>query len=256
MLLAVPFGLAIGLALGMVGGGGAVLAVPVLVYVLGQDVHSATTASLAIVACAAVAGALVQARTGQVCWAQAGAFAVPALAGIAVGTAGNRATGGSVLLLLFVPVMLVAAWAMWRKAGERVSAGAAIAARCPAVRAPRSATAGLGVGLLTGFFGVGGGFLVVPILATALALPLRAAIGTSLAIVSTVSVAALTGHLLAGGHLPIGVTVALSAACAAGALAGAHAGPRISQRVLGRGFALLVGAVAGYLLVAATFLSG
>ena len=116
MLLALPFGIAIGLAVGMLGGGGSVLAVPLLVYVLGEDVQSATTASLVVVTVAALAGGLGQARGGQVCWRHALAFTLAAVPGLLAGTAAAEALSGDAVLGGFVVVMLVAAWATWRKA--------------------------------------------------------------------------------------------------------------------------------------------
>ena len=120
MLLALPFGIAIGLAFGMLGGGGSVLAVPLLVYVLGEDVQSATTASLVVVTVAALAGGLGQARGGQVCWRHALAFTLAAVPGLLAGTAAAEALSGDAVLGGFAVVMLAAAWATWRKA----SAGA------------------------------------------------------------------------------------------------------------------------------------
>jgi hypothetical protein len=255
LLAAIPLGLAIGLAFGMAGGGGSVLAVPVLVYVLGEDVHSATTASLVIVAAAALAGGAGHVRGGRVCWRHVAVFAGPALGGIVLGTAANRAVGGTLLLALFAPVMLAGAWATWRKAGEpgeeRGREGG-----CPALRVRRDLLAGGAVGLLTGFVGVGGGFVVVPTLALALGFPVRSAIGTSLVIVSTVSLFGLGAHLASGSSFDLGVTAAMTAACAAGALAGAHLSVQVPRRLLGRGFATLVAAVAAYLLAAALFLGG
>lgn len=247
-LLAVPLGLAIGLALGMLGGGGSVLAVPVLVHVLDQDVHAATTASLVVVAAAALAGGASQARGGQVCWSHAAVFAPAAVAGAAAGTAANTAASAGTLIAGFALLMLGAAWFTWRSArGVRpgVREGA-----CPPLRPGRVALAGVVVGALTGFFGVGGGFLVVPLLALAMRFPLRRAIGTSLVIVGFVSVVAALAHFLAGNEVDWGVTVALAAACAAGAVAGGLVAPRVPQRVLGQAFAVLLVAVAGYLLVA------
>lgn len=257
-LIAAVLGLGIGVALGMLGGGGAVLAVPVLVYVIGQDVHSATTASLLVVAAAAMAGAFGHRRTGRVCWRHALAFSLTAVAGVLAGTALNTAVDGDLLLLLFAPVMVAAAWATWRKAGAEDAHARGDGARpvCPPLVLRRDAAIGLGVGLLTGFFGVGGGFVVVPALAIALGFPLRSAIGTSLVIVSAVSLLGLAVHLAAGNTLDAGVTVAMTAATAAGALVGARLSPQVPHEVLGRAFAGLVVLVAGYLVVAAAFLGG
>jgi uncharacterized membrane protein YfcA len=259
VLLAVPFGLAIGLAVGTLGGGGSVLAVPVLVYVLGQTVPAATTASLVVVAAGAVAGGLSHARAGRVCWRHAGSFTAAAIPGIALGTLAAEAVGGPLLLAGFAAVMLAAAHATWHKAadGEPEPDGPwERSATCPPLRLPRDLMAGAAVGLVTGFFGVGGGFLIVPTLAIALAFTMRTAVGTSLTIITATSLLGLGAHLLAGRSVDVEVTAALTAACVAGAVAGATVAGRIPQRALGRGFALLVVAVAGYLLLSVTIAGG
>lgn len=256
VVAAIPLGLAIGLAFGGLGGGGSVLAIPVLVYVLGESVHSATTASLAVVAAAALAGGLEHARGGRVCWHHVSAFGGPAVAGIVIGTLANQQVGGSLLLLLFVPVMLGGAWATWRRAAGQDDGAGSGSPRCPDVCKRRDALAGMAVGLLTGFFGVGGGFVVVPMLVIALGFTMRSAVGTSLAIVSSVSLVALAAHLAAGNSLDPGVTAAMAAACATGAVAGGHLAARASHEALARGFAVLVTGVAAYLLVATAFLGG
>jgi len=258
VLLAVPFGLAIGVAVGMLGGGGSVLAVPVLVYVLGQSVSEATTASLVVVAAGALAGGLGHARAGRVCWRHAGSFTLAAVPGLIAGTLAGESVSGAALLAAFALIMLAAAVATWRKAddadpadGTWESGGA-----CPPLRLPRDLVAGVLVGFLTGFFGVGGGFLIVPTLAIALAFTMRTAVGTSLAIITATSLVGLGVHLLAGRSLDIGVTTAMTAACVVGALAGAGLATHVAQRTLGRAFALLVCSVAAYLLVSVTFLGG
>ena len=250
MALAIPFGLAIGLTAGMLGGGGAVLAIPVLVYVLGQDVHAATTASLVVVAAASVAGGLGQMRERRVCWQHTRAFAPPALIGVGLGTLANQAVGGDLLLVLFAPFMFVAAWATWRRARGGPEPERDPARACPPVNTVRDASLGLGVGLLTGFFGVGGGFVVVPALAIALGMPLRLAIGTSLVVVTLVSVAGLGAHLVAGNEFDLAPTLTLAVSCAVGALAGPALAARVPQHALGSAFAALLAAVGLYLLVA------
>lgn len=255
--IALAFGLGIGLTLGMFGGGGSVLAVPVLVYVLGQSVHDATTASLVVVTAGALAGGLGHAREGRVCWRHATAFTAAALPGVVIGTALGDAVSGSALIAAFAVVMLAAAFATWRRAGaEDCDADGQAQAGCPPVRLGRDLIAGLLIGAMTGFFGVGGGFLVVPTLAIALSLSMRLAVGTSLAIITATSVMGLTAHLVAGRGLDVGVTAAMTVACVAGALGGARLGGRVPQRQLGHGFSALVVAVAAYLLVSAVFLGG
>ena len=113
--VAIPFGLGIGLSLGMLGGGGSVLAVPVLGYILGESVHQATTASLVVVTAGAVIGGLSHARDGRVCWRHAIAFIAAALPGVVAGTALGQALSGRALLAAFAVIMLAAAAATWRK---------------------------------------------------------------------------------------------------------------------------------------------
>ena len=252
--VAIPFGLAIGISVGMLGGGGSVLAVPVLVYVLGQSVRDATTASLVVVAAGAVAGGIGHLRAGRVCWLHAIAFTAAALPGIITGTIVGNLTDGSVLIASFAVVMLLAAAATWRRAST--GEGTQPQEMCPPLRLARDVVAGALVGAMTGFFGVGGGFLIVPTLAVFLALSMRLAIGTSLVIITATSSIGLGAHLLAGRSLDTAVTVTMTAACAAGALAGARLVGRVPQRQLTLAFAGLVTAVAIYLLASAAFLGG
>lgn len=258
VLLAIPFGLAIGLAVGTLGGGGSVLAVPILVYLLDQTVPEATTASLLVVAAGAIAGGLGHARAGRVCWRHAGSFTVAAVPGVALGTLAAEAVSGTLLLAAFALVMLVAAHATWRRveADQLGSGGKWGGGTCPPLRLPRDLIAGVAVGIVTGFFGVGGGFLIVPTLSIALAFTMRTAVGTSLAIISGTSLLGLAAHLLAGRDLDVGITTTMTVACVVGAVTGASLGERVPERVLGRGFALLVVVVAAYLLISLAFLGG
>lgn len=256
ILEAIPFGLAIGLAVGALGGGGSVLAVPVLVYVLGQDVHEATTASLLVVIAGAAAGSLAHHRVGRVCWRHAATFSAAAVPGVVAGTAAGDALSDSVLVAAFAGVMLVAAAGTWRRAARETDLPGRSVGACPPLHAWRDIAAGVGIGFATGFFGVGGGFLIVPTLAVALAFSLRLAVATSLAIITITSALGIAAHLAAGRAVDVRVTLAMAAACAAGAYAGGRLAPRIPQRTLGRAFAALVVAVAGYLVVSAAFLGG
>jgi uncharacterized membrane protein YfcA len=259
VLLAIPFGLAIGLAVGTLGGGGSVLAVPVLVYVLDQPVAEATTASLVVVAAGAAAGALSHALAGRVCWRHAASFTVAAVPGIAIGTLAAEAVSGPLLLVGFAIVMVAAAHATWRKAedGEsRSDHSRERAGTCPPLRLPRDLVAGGAVGFVTGFFGVGGGFLVVPMLSIALAFTMRRAVGTAMVIITATSLVGLAAHLIAGRSMDVDVTAALTVACVAGAVAGAALASRVPQRALGRSFAVLVLGVAAWLLTSVALLGG
>jgi uncharacterized membrane protein YfcA len=254
-LIAIPFGLVIGLSVGMLGAGGSVLAVPVLVYVIGQPVSEATTTSLAVVTAAALAGAAMHHGEGRVCWRHAAALTAAAVPGIFAGTAAGGAVDPDLLLGAFAGVMVVAAFALWRKTGEH--GGAAERGRlCPPLQVARDVGAGVAIGFLTGFFGVGGGFLIVPTLAMALGFRIRGAIGTSLAIVTATSVIGLAAHLLAGRTVDGPVTVAMAGACVAGAVAGARVAGRVPERAVGRAFAMVVVAVAVYLAVSTALLGG
>jgi uncharacterized membrane protein YfcA len=252
MLLAIPFGLAIGLVVGAVGGGGAILALPVLVYVLGEPVDPASTASLIVVALAAAIGAGALARRGQVCWRLALSFSAPAAAGSLVGTLASRAVSGPALILAFVPVMLVAAGATWQRAGsDRDEMG-----ECPPPNYRRIVVAGSAVGVLTGFFGVGGGFIIVPVLTLWLDVGFRRSVATSLVIISLVGLVALASHLVAGASIAVGVTAALAGATGVGALLGTVVASRLPTAFLGRAFATVVTLVALYLLVDTLVLGG
>ena len=253
MLLALPFGLLIGLIVGTVGGGGAILALPVLVYVLGEPVGPAATTSLIVVALAAGVGGGELARRGQVCWRLAGAFAAPAAVGALLGALASAEVSPRALVLAFVPVMLVAAAATWHRAesdrGEEDRG-------CPKVAFGRVLVAGFGVGLLTGFFGVGGGFAIVPVLTLWMGVGFRRAIATSLVIITLTGLAALASHLVAGAAPEPGLTLALAGSTAVGALGGTAVGGRLPQAALGRGFAVVVTLVALFLLADTLLLGG
>jgi uncharacterized membrane protein YfcA len=215
-LLALPFGLLVGLLLGLVGGGGSILAVPVLVYALDQSPQAATSESLLIVGLTALIGAIDGGRAGRLRLQTGLVFATAGVLGSLPGTAVNRQIGSHALLLGFSAALLAAGVAMLRRRP-------AAEPRRDTRSAP-AAAAGLGTGFLTGLFGVGGGFIIVPALVTLVGLPLQAAVGTSLLVIALTSAAALAAHLATG---PIAWT--LSLAFAAAAVAGVLAGRRLSH---------------------------
>jgi len=253
VVLAIPMGLALGLVVGTVGGGGASLGLPVLVYVLGEQVGPASTASLIVVAIAAGVGAGALALRGHVCWRIALTFTAPAAAGSVVGTLANTTVSAKALILSFVPILVVAAAATWQRAAQTSSneTGA-----CPPARPVRIVIAGTGVGALTGFFGVGGGFLIVPVLTSWLGFSFRRAVATSLVIITLTGLAALTSHLALGASIDVPLTAALSASTAAGALIGSIFAQRVPQAALGRAFAVIVVLLAAFLLVDTLLLGG
>jgi len=251
---AVALGLVIGLVVGSIGGGGAILALPVLIYVLDEPVGPAASASLVVVAMAAAVGAGSMAFRGQVCWRIALSFAGPAAAGALLGTLAGRSVSPALLVLLFVPVMLAAAFATWHRAG--VGDADSGDQGCPAPALVSVLVAGFAVGLLTGFFGVGGGFVIVPVLTLWFGLGFRRAVATSLVIITLTGLVALASHMAAGSGIDVEITLSLALPTAVGAFAGAQVSQRVPVATLGRAFAVVVCAVALFLLVDVLALGG
>ncbi|MGE3268488.1 MAG: sulfite exporter TauE/SafE family protein [Chloroflexota bacterium] len=241
MLTFGPLGLGalIGLVLGLLGGGGAILAVPGLVYVLGVDAHAAIAASLAIVAVGAITGLLTHAAGGRVAWMVALQLGVTGAIGAWAGAAGGRLVPGEQLLAMLGLFMLVAAFLMVRRP----------TADTPHAPSPRwlAPVLGVGIGILTGFFGVGGGFLIVPALTLGLGLPIRLAIGTSLAVIAMNALAGVAGYL-GTGTVDWPLTLLVSAGAVGGALVGGRLASRAPERQLRRGFAGLVALIAVFLI--------
>lgn len=260
-LLASPLGFVIGISLGALGGGGSVLAIPALVYVAGQDPMAATTTSLVLVALTALVGIVPHARAGRVRFALGMVFALVSVVGTVIGSRLNVTVDGDVLLLAFAPVMLIAAALMHRSTRRRPPplrpAGAAIAtehvqrAARPTIRVDtvggvvRIAGAGTAVGLLTGFFGVGGGFVVVPALVLAVGLPMTEAVGTAMVVIVLNSIVAL-GVRLGHGGIDWAVIAPFALSSIAGVLAGSRLSGRHQPTTLQRWFAGLLAAVGLY----------
>ncbi|MFP3986101.1 sulfite exporter TauE/SafE family protein [Streptomyces sp. E11-3] len=186
LVLALTAGAVVGLALGALGGGGSVLAVPALIYLLGFTPATATTASLLIVAATSLTALYAHARSGHVRWKAGALFAAAGiLPAAAAGVAASRLPQPA-LTGAFAAVAALAAVRMLRPARTAdATQGAA------AVRPGRAAGTGAGLGALTGLLGVGGGFLAVPALVTVLAFEIQAAVGTSLLVISVNSLASL-----------------------------------------------------------------
>ncbi|HTS01114.1 MAG TPA: sulfite exporter TauE/SafE family protein [Thermoanaerobaculia bacterium] len=230
LLLAFP----VGLSLGLLGGGGSILTVPVLVYVAGFDAKLAIPASLVSVGTTSLVAALAHARRKGVAWGAAFAFGGAGLVGAFLGARVGRAFSGRTLLVLFSVLMVAAGLLMLRgrRGGERE-------------RAPRPllvAPLGGGVGLLTGLLGVGGGFLIVPALVLAAGLRMPLAVGTSLVVIAINSAAGFTGHL---GEQEVGFAYAaeFTCVCVLGALVGERLGRNVPAARLRRWFGAFVIAV-------------
>lgn len=224
--IASPLGLLIGLLMGAFGGGGSLIAIPVLVYLVDQPVAEAQATALVIVLAAAITGLVSHLRDGTVRWRMGAAFGLAAGASALAGSALARELNPDALLLAFSPVMLAGAAAI---ASDR--------ARDPASFTPwrfgvatgeviRVVVLGLLVGWVIGLFGVGGGFVIVPVLVLVMHLEMVAAVGTSLLVVTIASSFALASRLEAGD-----VDWAIAIPFSIAALAGSVAGERLAQRV-------------------------
>lgn len=254
-LLASPLGVAIGFALGALGGGGSILAVPALVYAAGQSPADATTTSLLIVAGASVFGLRDHWKAGRVRVVPGLVFGLVGVGGSVAGTALNQRLDADVLLAAFSVLILVAAWRMLTGCPSCTRVGEAAALQDGDVRtrtrlgvARQVATvisAGTAVGLLTGLFGVGGGFVIVPALTLVLGFTMPHAIGTSLLVITVNAAMALVAR---GGIDAVEWDVALPFTIAAliGVRAGVHAADRLAAKSLLRGFSALLVAVAIY----------
>lgn len=264
-LLTSPLGFLIGLSLGALGGGGSILAVPVLVYAAGQDPKQATATSLFLVGSASVVGMGAHWRAGRVRVAVGTAFGLAGIGGSLAGTILNRRLDPNVLLLGFAVLVLVAAWRMLTgcptctKVGEQraihepggtITVATGTGPRVDLRTAITVLVAGTAVGFLTGLFGVGGGFVIVPALALALRLPMPEAIGTSLLVIAINSGVALTTRLTTTG-IDWAVTAPFTLAAIMGVVTGGKIADRLDPKRSLRAFAALLAAVAVYTAVRA-----
>ncbi|OLZ73444.1 integral membrane family protein [Streptomyces sp. IMTB 2501] len=241
VVLALSAGAVIGLALGALGGGGSVLAVPALIYLLGFTPVAATTASLVIVTVTSATALSAHARDGQVRWRTGLLFAA---AGIGPAMLGGALAGHLPGAALTVAFAVVAAAAAVRMLRPRSSAQNTVQ-----VRPGRAAAAGAGLGAVTGVLGVGGGFLAVPALVNILGMRMRAAVGTSLLVITVNSLAALVMRAGTAGGLDWGVIGPFAGAAVLGAWDGKRLSARLPGHVLQRVFALVLLTVAGAMLM-------
>ena len=249
MLLAALFGVAIGVSLGMLGGGGSILAVPALVYGLGQPVRDAVPTSLLVVGGSAVAGTLSHLRSGKVPWRSASLFGAAGIVGSFAGALVNHRLDEDALLVGFSALMLVAAGAMLRKRASKEDAAAAKSCENAWRERPGMVVAvGLCVGILTGLFGVGGGFILVPAWTLAMGCPVQVSVGASLFVIVLNSIGAFISHL-GTSSIDLGVALPFMIAAIVGAVIGERLADRVAGERLSRWFAYLVVGVALFVLV-------
>ncbi len=238
LLIAVPGALIIGFTLGLLGSGGSILTVPVLVYLLGMEEKAAIASSLAIVGLISFFGSVPYMRQKMTDWRMVFYFGFPGVVGTYLGAWGSVLVSGAVQLAVFAAVMLAAAIMMIKPATDRVSSdGDGISPHRFLI-----VLEGLGVGALTGFVGVGGGFLIVPALVLLGGVSMHRAIATSLVIISMKSLAGFFKYLdvLQSTDIDLTIIVLFSVVGIAGAFLGGIIAPKIPQAELKRGFGFIL----------------
>ena len=243
LILGLLLSVAIGLSLGVIGGGGSIIAVPVLVYVLGVEAHQAIGMSLAVVGTTSLIAAVLHHRRGTLRVKAGLLFSASGMLGAYFGARLTYLLAPAMLLLVFATLMLLVATFMLirQEPPEDVPHG-------QQPNLVKMALAGGSVGVLTGWLGVGGGFLIVPALVLFAHLPMKEAIGTSLFIITINSGAGLLGHWHYGGF-DLLLTLLVTICAVLGTLAGVGLAHRASPASLRKGFAVFVMTVALFLIM-------
>lgn len=262
--LSILFGALVGFSLGLTGGGGAIFAVPLLVYAIGLPGSEAVGVSLMTVGVTALVGFIERARRGLVEFPTGLLFAVAGMLAAPIGSWLAGRIPEAVLLSLFAALMVVVAVRMWRQASRRPEPLAVLedenagptcrrdpegklrlTSRCALLLV----VVGAATGLLSGLFGVGGGFIIVPALVMFSQMGIQRAIGTSLLVITLVALSGTTSYLLAGREL----SVAIAALFGLGSIVGLFGGSWLARRLAGprleHVFAAAIVMVAGYMLL-------
>lgn len=250
-LLATGSGGVIGLVLGLVGGGGSILAVPLLVYVVGvTSPHVAIGTSAVAVSASALGNLLTHWRAGNVKWRCAAVFAATGVLGAFAGSTVAKVLDGQKLLALFGVIMVVVGGLMLRKRSTGGNPDVRLSSETARELLPLLLAIGFAVGVFSGFFGIGGGFLIVPGLILATGMPLTSAIGTSLVAVSAFGAATAASYAVSGlVDWPLAGLFVLGGLL--GGLAGVKLGKALAQRkqTLNLVFASLVIVVGLYIVL-------
>ncbi|MFD5277977.1 sulfite exporter TauE/SafE family protein [Pseudarthrobacter sp. NPDC058362] len=246
LLVVLALSVVIGLSLGVLGGGGSILTVPILVYVAGFEAKEAIAASLFVVGVTSAVSVISHARGGRVMWRTGLIFGAAGMAGAFVGGLLGGHIPGQILLIAFAIMMVATSVAMLRGRTKKNDGGAAPVKR--ELPLGRVLLDGAIVGLVTGLVGAGGGFLVVPALALLGGLPMSVAVGTSLVVIAMKSFAGLAGYLTTV-QLDWGITVGVTAAAIVGSLIGAKLAGRIPETALRKAFGWFVLAMGTFVLI-------
>ncbi len=244
LLLALLSGGVVGLLLGATGGGGSLVAIPLLVYVVGIPVQTASAMSLIVVGYSALFGAWQEYRHERVHIPTALVFSLTGVFGAWIGAHGHQLVSESVVLFLFGNLLFfMSLWTFWqpqKDQGNDVPTGCAKHFSWPC--GFKASAIGWGVGLLTGFFGIGGGFLIVPALMLLLGFPIRLAMGTSFLIIALISMGGVVGHLNLAS-LDLWLTGLVLLGSVLGLFYGSRFTRSISSHHLRRCVAILIGAI-------------
>lgn len=240
-----------GIILGMIGGGGSILTVPILVYLFALPPLVATSYSLAIVGITAAVGATIKAKQKEVDTSAAILFAIPSFAGVTLSrgylvpmtpdviTLGFDLPKSVLVMSVFGLVMLLSSLAMIRSRKVAPAKGHWF----------QVATKGFGIGILTGYIGAGGGFLIVPALVVLVGLSMRMAVGTSMLIIALNSLIGFAGDLVTGASVDSTLILKISAIAVGGLFVGLQLSKNINEQYLKRGFGFFVLIVGGFILL-------
>lgn len=228
----------VGVALGMLGGGGSILTLPILLYVLGMEEKVAIATSLLVVGITSIAAVISHARAGNVDWRTAAAFAAAGATGAFLGGLGSELVPGAWLVRGFLLMMVGTGVAMLR--GRRdVEATTAFSL-------PKALVTGVTIGAVTGLVGAGGGFVIVPALVLVGGLPMKRAVGTSLVVIAVQTLSGFVGHAM---HVPVdyGTAGAVTVAAVLGSVGGGALAAKVPAPALRKGFGIFVLAMAAYM---------
>jgi uncharacterized protein len=243
-VIALLLAVLVGVALGLMGGGGSILTVPILTYVLGMGPKEAIAASLFIVGLTSAVSVFSHARAGRVRWKTGLIFGAAGMAGAFLGGILGGYIPGPVLMVLFAVMMIATATAMIRGRKKKAEVPGEPQRKMPILRILLD---GFLVGLATGLVGAGGGFLIVPALNLLGGLPMAVAVGTSLLVIAMKSFAGLSGYLLSV-QIDWPVVLAFTATAIAGSFIGSALAGKIPETALRKGFGVFVLVVGGFVI--------
>lgn len=251
-LFGVAFGIIVGVSLGLTGGGGSIFAVPLLTYGLGVPLGTALALSLASVGATAGFGAALLLRTREISLQAGLIFSVVGMAMAPIGAMIGHRISPAILLSAFALIMGYVGMRMWRnqaygsvRSGPCATQGhGKLTVRCYAMLS----IAGAASGLLSGLFGVGGGFVIVPSLVYA-GIKIHQAVATSLMVIFLISISGVVANLVQGRRFPVGVTALFLGGCFGGMIAGSAFRSRLSGSALQKTFAMAMWLVAAFMLV-------